>query len=1037
MKTPWITDSPSDQATLDLYDDPVSHHGVLADRRFWVSIILLVAMAGGFWSSSRYPALNEKAMMGGDTDIEALGFDVIWPQPENATAISRVAHSAVNWAYTNRNGMAFGLLFAAGIMCTISRVPNNVGCGNRFLGSVLGISIGAPLGVCVNCATPIGQGLHSAGARTETSLATMMSAPTLNVIVLAMLFTVLPFYMAVLKIGMTLLFLLIGLPLLVRWLGPVMPTPGSAPDGPDEISSRCEIGSFRKNGWLTVFLWLARSFSANLWFIVRKTLPWMALAGVLGAALVTFVPFDTLAQLLSGHGKVGVIVAVLLVAAFGLFLPVPMAFDVIVVAVLLSAGLEAKYAMVLLFTLGIFSVYPFAIIRRSYTPQLATGIAATLLVFGVGTGMFAHYWQKYEDERMFRFVVQQLGGTRLLNGEWPERGRRPEPTDEPAVDFASVNQSTIVEGKISVLKHPFSVRAPERGPLRFARKSGPEIGLNEPVLFSTYKLFPPFGEFRPISAGDIDNDGWTDILIGSDPSYGGISLFRNCGGKSFVRQKLNLPELDAAYVVNAALIDLNNDGWLDICVSTFRAGAFVLTNSEGHFSSERQSRLPLPEDTVMCGSLAFADLDYDGDLDIVAGRWSYGMFGSSGSITTFVDAPWSSTNFVLWNGADGEFTPMQLPGPPGETLSTLVSDIDGDGHADLLVGNDFDEPDSYYLGDGQGGLRLIDRTDGLIDRTTRSTMSLISCDIDNDLQAEFYVAQIGHSDEGELQRNTLEWIESEAPNLIRRQFNHAEIAHAVAARRNVKMLLTVEDPIIRQPMLANVMLTLTRRERRIGPSPMAKLLAHIDPTSEDLHFFSKHPDAPRYLPTVDETAQFIPQQKFKNLLWVADGGKLVDRANELGVAFGDWAWNSKFADLDNDQFADLYIANGWIGPFRRESNHFFQNIQGAGFENRTAAFGLTDRAATGAYCYVDFDNDGDMDIISVPINDEVRVFVNQTSDEHGAVEFQLRDFEGNHFGIGARIVIRYGPEGKFAQMREILSSGFEILARRNVGPSFK
>ena len=39
------------------------------------------------------------------------------------------------------------------------------------------------------------------------------------------------------------------------------------------------------------------------------------------------------------------------IALVGTFLPVPIAFDVIVVAVLIAAGMPIKYAMVLLFTL--------------------------------------------------------------------------------------------------------------------------------------------------------------------------------------------------------------------------------------------------------------------------------------------------------------------------------------------------------------------------------------------------------------------------------------------------------------------------------------------------------------------------------------------------------------------------------------------------------------------------------------------------------------------------------------------------------------
>ena len=56
-----------------------------------------------------------------------------------------------------------------------------------------------PLGVCVNCAAPIAKGLYAGGARAETTLAAMIASPTLNIVVLTMLFGLFPFYMALTK----------------------------------------------------------------------------------------------------------------------------------------------------------------------------------------------------------------------------------------------------------------------------------------------------------------------------------------------------------------------------------------------------------------------------------------------------------------------------------------------------------------------------------------------------------------------------------------------------------------------------------------------------------------------------------------------------------------------------------------------------------------------------------------------------------------------------------------------------------------------
>jgi hypothetical protein len=77
-------------------------------------------------------------------------------------------------------------------------------------------------------------------------------------------------------------------------------------------------------------------------------------------------------------------------------------------------------------------------------------------------------------------------------------------------------------------------------------------------------------------------------------------------------------------------------------------------------------------------------------------------------------------------------------------------------------------------------------------------------------------------------------------------------------------------------------------------------------------------------------------------------------------------------------------------------------------------------AESSAYTYVDIDNDGDLDIVAVEAIGPVWVFINNETDNN-AITFELRDGQGNHFGIGSRVIASYG-NGK-RQLREIRSSG--------------
>src|SRR5262249_16292597 len=120
------------------------------------------------------------------------------------------------------------------------------------------------------------------------------------------------------------------------------------------------------------------------------------------------------------------------------------------------------------------------------------------------------------------------------------------------------------------------------GPL-FSRHEGREFGLDEPYSFSALKFEGPFTQFRGIASGDVHNDGWVDLLLTSDT---GLWLYANRQGKGFVLQQIDIPALKDFYVVNAALVDLDNDGWLDIFFSTYRHGDYVIYNRNGRFVAE-------------------------------------------------------------------------------------------------------------------------------------------------------------------------------------------------------------------------------------------------------------------------------------------------------------------------------------------------------------------------------------------------------------------------------------------------------------------
>src|SRR5258706_217065 len=271
--------------------------------------------------------------MGTGTPLSGLGLSTLVSIPPDAEVVPKILYTTVNWAYTNRQGMTFGILFGALLMVLASLLERRTFRGS-VSNTVAGMLIGTPMGVCVNCATPVAKAIRAAGGRSETMLAAMISSPTLNVVVLTMLFSLFPLYMAMIKISLTLAFILVGIPLVVH----LFAAPNANSAGECDVPVHVSLLT-RDESWPRAALWVAKSFFEHLWFLIKTTGPLMLLAGVLGSALVVLVPLESLTNLLPRAGRLRVLMGTGFASLIGGFLPVPMSFDVIVTAILSRAGL--------------------------------------------------------------------------------------------------------------------------------------------------------------------------------------------------------------------------------------------------------------------------------------------------------------------------------------------------------------------------------------------------------------------------------------------------------------------------------------------------------------------------------------------------------------------------------------------------------------------------------------------------------------------------------------------------------------------------
>jgi uncharacterized membrane protein YraQ (UPF0718 family) len=368
------------------------------NKRILVVLGIIIATAVIFWSGSRYPSLDEKAIMGGAANLEdPLSFEAsIQIRPDDGAA-KRIVYTTINWVETNLEGMAFGLMIGACFLTLIGMIPAR-GHRNGVVNTLIGVAVGAPLGVCVNCSAPVAKGMHDGGARLETTLATMFSSPTLNIVILTMLFAIFPLYMTVIKLTQTLIFILVLMPLLSRY---VFREERALTYDDTVCAIEPPAAAPTNEKWLSAIGAAVTRVLNNLVYVVVRTVPLMLLAGLLGAVVVHLVPLPSLIEHDPG------ILSVAAVALVGIFLPVPVAFDLVLVAVLISAGAPMIYSMTLLFTLGIFSIYPFFIVWNTISRRVAMVLAAVLFMIGIAGGFVAENIHQAELRDMLEFLEEE------------------------------------------------------------------------------------------------------------------------------------------------------------------------------------------------------------------------------------------------------------------------------------------------------------------------------------------------------------------------------------------------------------------------------------------------------------------------------------------------------------------------------------------------------------------------------------------------------------------------------------------------------
>src|SRR5438034_263723 len=245
-----------------------------------------------------------------------------------------------------------------------------------------------------------------------------------------------------------------------------------------------------------------------------------------------------------------------------------------------------------------------------------------------------------------------------------------------------------------------------------------------------------------VAIGDLDNDGLPDIFFSGNMVSS--RLYLNKGNMRFddVTQAAGVGT--NRWATGATMVDINNDGYLDIYVSVSGPewsngadrGNLLFINNGNHTFTEAAARYGIA-DTGFTTHAVFLDYNGDGCLDLFLLNNSPKDF--SRAEATLHPAGLRSTsssgyNQLYRNNCDGTFTNVSeqagILRQVGYGLGVAVADFNGDGRPDIYVSNDVAPNDVLYINNGDG--TFTDKAARWLKHTSLAGMGVDVADFDND-----------------------------------------------------------------------------------------------------------------------------------------------------------------------------------------------------------------------------------------------------------------------------------------------------------------
>jgi len=478
---------------------------------------------------------------------------------------------------------------------------------------------------------------------------------------------------------------------------------------------------------------------------------------------------------------------------------------------------------------------------------------------------------------------------------------------------------------------------------------------------------PAFGG-SGVAAEDINNDGWQDIVLLGGL---GIKLYINNGDDTFsdMTEAYGIdtwdPTLNSfAEARQIIIVDFDNDGWQDLFVSLVNQNHRMYKNIQGTSFQDVSERAGLGGEGQVAGPATALDYDKDGFLDIYIGYFGNYLDGFLPTLSRKNQN--GDPNVLFKNMGDFRFEARPYCDETdidyGWTQAIGHSDINQDGWQDIIVGNDFGI-NAYYINQQNG--RFKNMSSQLNTDKPSYTMNVGSSDLNGDHYPDLYISNI---------------------------------------------------------------VVMEKDEKYVNPGGETKMNFELRKMEN--------------IRTVEANDLFLSVKK-------KDGSVAYEKSSRIGRGYSatGWSWDADFFDFDNDGDEDLYCLNG-MNDFRvygsenpyynspegdakdvlfaqsnKEKNNFFVNENGM-LTDRASIIGGDLLSNSRSAAYLDFDRDGDLDIIVNNYHDSAVFLENKIRNRNNWIAVRLigsAEHKINRDAIGANIIIK-SEDNKLDLWREVKST---------------